>query len=90
MKQVTNLKKNLSPVNVWALALGSIIGWGAFVIPGNTILVNAGPLGTLFAIVALIYLAFAGCSRVSKNQLFKTYEYFAMNAYFVFYLLRKI
>lgn len=40
------LEKKLSPVNVWALALGCIIGWGAFVMPGNTFLVNAGPLGT--------------------------------------------
>lgn len=40
------LEKKLSPVNVWALALGCIIGWGAFVMPGNTFLINAGPLGT--------------------------------------------
>lgn len=33
-------------MNVWALALGSIIGWGAFVLPGNLFLNSAGPLGT--------------------------------------------
>ena len=27
------LQRKLSPLNVWALALGSIIGWGAFVMP---------------------------------------------------------
>lgn len=40
------LSKSLSPLNVWALALGSIIGWGAFVMPGNLFLPSAGPLGT--------------------------------------------
>jgi len=32
------LQRKLSPLNVWALALGSIIGWGAFVMPANTFL----------------------------------------------------
>ena len=45
----TSLRKTLSPMNVWALALGCIIGWGAFVMPGNTFLVQAGPLGTTIA-----------------------------------------
>lgn len=43
------LSRNLSPVNVWSLALGCIIGWGAFVMPGNTFLGQAGPLGTAIA-----------------------------------------
>lgn len=45
------LEKKLSPVNVWALALGCIIGWGAFVMPGNTFLGKAGPLGTAIAML---------------------------------------
>ena len=55
------LKKQLSPLNVWALALGCIIGWGAFVMPGNTFLRNAGPLGTAIAmgIAALIMIIIA-------------------------------
>jgi len=40
------LSKSLSPINVWSLALGSIIGWRAFVMPGNLFLKTAGPLGT--------------------------------------------
>ena len=56
------LEKQLSPVNVWALALGCIIGWGAFVMPGNTFLGKAGPLGTLIAMsvaaVIMIVIAF--------------------------------
>ena len=46
MKKQARLKKSLSPMSVWALALGSIIGWGAFVMPGNLFLKSAGPLGT--------------------------------------------
>lgn len=56
------LEKRLSPVNVWALAFGCIIGWGAFVMPGNTFLGKAGPLGTTIAIsiaaVIMIIIAF--------------------------------
>lgn len=44
------LEKKLSPINVWALAFGCIIGWGAFLMPGDTFLKNAGPLGTAIAI----------------------------------------
>ena len=53
-----HLQKKLSPLNVWSLALGCIIGWGAFVMPGNTFLVKAGPLGTAIAmgIAALIMI----------------------------------
>ncbi len=55
------LEKKLSPVNVWALAFGCIIGWGAFVMPGNTFLGNAGPLGTGIAmgIAAVIMIVIA-------------------------------
>ena len=40
----------LSPLDVWAIAFGCIIGWGAFMMPGTTFLPVAGPLGTLIAI----------------------------------------
>lgn len=46
MNDNTNLDRSLSPLNVWSLAFGSIIGWGAFVMPGNLFLSTAGPLGT--------------------------------------------
>lgn len=42
----TDLDKSLSPLNIWSLALGSIIGWGAFVMPGDVFLPTAGPLGS--------------------------------------------
>ncbi|MBO6109031.1 MAG: amino acid permease [Eubacterium sp.] len=44
-------KKNLSKINVWALAFGSIIGWGAFVMPADSYLPLAGPLGTVISFV---------------------------------------
>lgn len=50
------LEKSLSPINVLSLALGSIIGWGAFIMPGTTFLPASGPLGTAIgmAVAAVI------------------------------------
>ena len=45
MKQ-TRLKKVMRPIDVWGLALGAIIGWGCFVLPGTAFLPKAGPAGT--------------------------------------------
>ena len=54
----------MRPLDVWALALGAIIGWGCFVLPGNAFLPKAGPLGTalgmligasLILVIALSY-----------------------------------
>ena len=39
------------PVDVWAIAFGCSIGWGAFVMPGTTFLPIAGPAGTLVAML---------------------------------------
>ncbi|MBR4748355.1 MAG: amino acid permease [Abditibacteriota bacterium] len=41
----------LSPVDVWALAFGCMVGWGAFVMPGNTFLPAAGPAGTILSLL---------------------------------------
>lgn len=43
-------------MQVWALALGSIVGWGCFVLPGDSFLPNSGPYAALigFAIGALL------------------------------------
>ena len=43
------LEKTLKPSQVWALALGCIVGWGCFVLPGDSFLPNSGPLATLIA-----------------------------------------
>ena len=37
-QQDTHLEKSLSLFGVWALALGAMIGWGCFVMPGDTLL----------------------------------------------------
>ncbi len=42
-----NFKKDMRPIDVWGLALGAIIGWGCFVLPGSAFLPKAGPLGTM-------------------------------------------
>ena len=57
-------KRSMRPIDVWALALGAIIGWGCFVLPGNAFLPKAGPGGTalgmligaaLIIVIALSY-----------------------------------
>ena len=44
-----HLNRKLTPLNVWSLAFGCVIGWSAYVMPGNVFLRNAGPFGTLIA-----------------------------------------
>ena len=39
----------LSRLDAWALSLGCILGWGAYVMPGTTFLPMAGPAGTAMA-----------------------------------------
>ena len=41
----------LSPLDVWAIAFGCTVGWGAFMMPGTHFLPVAGPLGTVIAMV---------------------------------------
>ena len=69
MREV-KLEKKLSPVNVLALAFGCIIGWGAFVMPGNTFLPKAGPLGTAIgmgiAILVMIVITFNYYFMINK------------------------
>lgn len=57
------LKKSLSRTQVWALALGSIVGWGCFVLPGDMFLPQAGVLGTLlgFSVGAFLICFVAVC-----------------------------
>ena len=47
----SQLNRHLSPLYVWSLAFGCIIGWGAFMMPGTTFLPTAGTLGTTLAMV---------------------------------------
>lgn len=48
----------LSPGTAWALAVGTSIGWGSFVVTGNTYLLHAGPAGSIAGLLigALVML----------------------------------
>ena len=46
----------LSPMDVWAIAFGCTVGWGAFMMPGTTFLPVAGPLGTAIAMAVSVFI----------------------------------
>jgi amino acid transporter len=50
MEERTKLKKTLKPSWVWAIALGSSIGWGAFVQP-TVWMKDGGPLGVIIGFI---------------------------------------
>lgn len=58
---MSSLKKEMRPLDVWALALGAIIGWGCFVLPGTAFLPKAGPVGTALGMLigALLIIVIA-------------------------------
>ncbi len=47
--QNKGLDRYLLPIDVWAMAFGCMVGWGAFVMPGTTFLPIAGPAGTIIS-----------------------------------------
>lgn len=53
-QQQGQFKKDMRKFDIWALALGAIIGWGCFVLPGTNFLPKAGPS-------AMIGLFLGGC-----------------------------
>lgn len=65
------LRKQLSPLSVWALAFGCIIGWGSFINPGKKFLPNSGVAGTAIAMVlgalTMIIIAFSYAYMVPKH-----------------------
>ena len=70
MNAASGTKQYLSPLNVWALSLGCIIGWGAFVMPGTTLLPLAGPVGTITALclgaAAMLIIAVNLCHMANR------------------------
>lgn len=66
----TNLQKQLTPIHVWAIAFGCIIGWGSFINPGKKFLPNSGVSGTAIAMLlgalVMIIIAFAYAYMVPK------------------------
>ena len=45
------LQPYLSPLAVWALSVGSAIGWGSLVVTSNTYLLQAGPAGSVIGLL---------------------------------------
>ena len=60
VEQREQLEKCLKPQWVWAIAFGSAIGWGSFVLPADWIGM-AGPMGAILglAIGAVLMMSFA-------------------------------
>lgn len=66
-----SLKRQLSPMSVWALAFGCVIGWGSFINPGKKFLPNSGVAGTAIAMIlgalVMIVIAFSYAYMVPKH-----------------------
>ena len=55
------LRRTITPLQAWALSIGTSVGWGSFVITSNTYLSGAGPVGSALGMVlgALVMLVIA-------------------------------
>ncbi|HAW16409.1 MAG TPA: APC family permease [Clostridiales bacterium] len=64
------LKRQLNPMHVWAIAFGCVIGWGSFINPGKKFLPNSGVAGTAIAMIlgalVMIVIAFSYAYMVPK------------------------
>ncbi|MBQ6160200.1 MAG: APC family permease [Oscillospiraceae bacterium] len=64
------LKRQLSPMHVWAIAFGCVIGWGSFINPGKKFLATSGVAGTAIAMIlgaiVMIIIAFSYAYMVPK------------------------
>ena len=64
------LQRQLSPIHVWAIAFGCIIGWGSFINPGKKFLPNSGVDGTAIAMllgaIIMVIIAFGYAYLVPK------------------------
>ena len=87
-----SLQKQLSPLHVWALAFGCIIGWGSFVNPGKKFLPNSGVAGTAIAMalgaLVMIIIAVSYAYMIPKypkagGEFTFTKECFGKNAAFL-------
>ena len=71
MAKKSGLKRQLSPLSVWALAFGCVIGWGSFINPGKKFLFNSGVAGTAIAMVlgalVMVIIAFSYAYMVPKH-----------------------
>ena len=64
------LKRQLNPVHVWAIAFGCVIGWGSFINPGKKFLSTSGVAGTAIAMILgalfMIIIVFSYAYMVPK------------------------
>ena len=51
MKNRSGLTPSFSPLGIWAISIGTSIGWGSFIITCNTYLQKSGILGTVFGLL---------------------------------------
>ena len=70
-KGKNGLQRQLSPIHVWAIAFGCIIGWGSFINPGKKFLPNSGVEGTALAMLlgalVMIIIAFGYAYMVPRD-----------------------
>ncbi len=91
-QQREKLEKTMSPLSVWALALGAIIGWGCFVLPGIRFLPDSGPLAgiigfflgaALLCTVALCYSILIKAYPVAGGSFTYAYIGFGVTSGFI-------
>ena len=88
----TELKKSLSPAAIWAVALGSIIGWGCFIQGANWTARAGGPLplmigfvvgGILMSIVGKSYSYMIAKFPVAGGEFAYAYQGYGRTASFI-------
>ena len=67
----TKMQPYLSPLAVWALSVGSAIGWGSLVVTSSSYLSEAGPLGSIIGLL----IGFAMMLMVSSHYHFLSNRY---------------
>ena len=86
------LQRVMRPIDVWGLALGAIIGWGCFVLPGTAFLPKAGPGGTamgmligglLIIVIAVSYVYLIRKFPISGGEFIYAKEAFGKRNAFV-------
>ena len=69
--KTVKLEPYLSPMAVWALSVGSAIGWGSLVVTSRSYLSQAGPMGSILGLL----IGFAMMLMVSSHYHFLTNRY---------------
>ena len=67
----TKLEPYLSPLAVWALSVGTAIGWGSLVVTSRTYLAQAGPMGSILGLL----IGFAMMLMVANHYHFLANRY---------------